>query len=109
MSVQDDVDAWHRVRFGAVERGEVALRLLREAVELCAAEGLPFARIVATAQDEANRQAAKGEQPTGPAAVRAEAADVGVVLMALAGREGFDLLAAVAERHEYNQTREVKR
>ena len=34
---------------------------------------------------------------------------MGVVLMALAGREGFDLLAAVAERHAYNQTREVKR
>ena len=37
------------------------------------------------------------------------AADVAVVLLSLAGRQGFDLMDAARERHEFNGGRKVKR
>jgi hypothetical protein len=113
-SAQTRIDAWHRERFGEVRPGELSLRLLREAVELCLADGVSLGRIGAAVSVEGAAQRYKAGGPphigsAGPDERRAEAADVGVLLMALAGREGFDLLDAIAERHAHNQTREVMR
>jgi NTP pyrophosphatase (non-canonical NTP hydrolase) len=85
-SPQALVGSWHRATFDPCPLPWVGLKLAAEAGELCQA--------VLTADGEPRRDGRAYEE------IREEAADVLIVLYAIADRAGFDLGVAFWERFE---------
>lgn len=84
MTPQDKVGAWHRATFDPCPLGWVGLKLAAEAGEV--------AQAILTAEGEPRRAGRDFED------LREEAADVLIVLYAIADRAGFDLGQAFWER-----------
>lgn len=107
---QRQVGEWAEGTFPHATTHTIARHLFREAVELCIATMPPgaltttlYAYLKAEAFDQIDRI---GERRRDPHATPAESADVFLLLLHLAHKSGYSLLAVAHTKHQENRARE---
>lgn len=109
---QMHVGSWANETFPRSTPHTIARHLFREAVELCLATspaGTNFGELVGGLEGDLRRGIQRDLDEGGhddPRAVLAESADVCLLLLHLAHRSGFSLLAVAHTKHEANRARE---
>lgn len=98
---QESVSAWALETFGPRDVQYRALMVLEEALELCAASGVP--RDVR--DDYINHVLTKIARQSEPGVLKEEAADVLSTLYAFASAAEFDVHAALDQKMAFNRTR----
>jgi NTP pyrophosphatase (non-canonical NTP hydrolase) len=104
-----DVCRWHAENGGHFCRpAGLALRLLREAVELCVAAGAIPAEIAAHTESEISKARERGEIGGNLDALPGEVADVHLLLDVFANYAGIDIKAEARKKMDINWTRQCE-
>jgi hypothetical protein len=106
---QLEVGQWANETFPKSTPHTIARHLFREAIELCLAT-MPKGALITTLYAELKAEAFDqidriGERRRDPHATPAESADVFLLALHLAHKQGFSLLAVAHTKHEENRAR----
>jgi hypothetical protein len=95
--LQGEISQWAESTFDHDERG-IITHLIREAVELAFAAGMKPGEVSSICGNAVKKEEEKGKMRTIPE----EGADVGILLLSLAGYVGFDLEEYILRKHVIN-------